>query len=103
ERQLISLGSLAAIVAHEINNVIQPIVNMSKGLRDHVASAPTAGRMLDLIDLAAQQAISVVGQILKVGARNTELTTPRREIDVAVQDAIATLRLILPASVQLET
>src|SRR5690606_20898317 len=70
---------------------------------DHVASAPTAGRMLDLIDLAAQQAISVVGQILKVGARNTELTTPRREIDVAVQDAIATLRLILPATVQLET
>lgn len=103
ERHLISLGSLAAIVAHEINNVIQPIVNMSKGLRDHVASAPAAGRMLDLIDLAAQQAVTLVGQILKVGARDSDPAIPGRAIDMAVQDAIATLRLILPASTRLET
>ncbi|HTM76281.1 MAG TPA: 7TM diverse intracellular signaling domain-containing protein, partial [Devosia sp.] len=103
EQQLISLGSLAATVAHEINNVVQPIVNMSKGLREHVGAVPTAGRMLDLIDLAAQQAVVLVGRILKVGARSSELASTGREIDLAVQDAIETLRLILPTSLMLET
>jgi signal transduction histidine kinase len=59
--------------------------------------------MLDLIDLAAQQAAVLVGQILKVGARRPELATEARDIDLAVRDAVETLRLILPASLELDT
>lgn len=103
ERHLISLGGLAATVAHEINNVVQPIINMSKGLREHTRTVPTAERMLDLIDLAAQQAATLVQQILKVGARGSNPPPLGREIDLAVRDAIETLRLILPTSMTLET
>jgi signal transduction histidine kinase len=103
ERHLISLGSLAATVAHEINNVVQPIINMSKGLRDHTRNIPAAERMLDLIDLASQQAARLVSQILKVGARSADqAAVPRHPIDLAVRDAVETLRLILPASLILE-
>jgi signal transduction histidine kinase len=103
ERHLISLGSLAATVAHEINNVVQPIINMSKGLRDHTRDSPAAERMLDLIDLASQQAARLVSQILKVGARSADqATAPRHPIDLAVRDAVETLRLILPTSLTLE-
>lgn len=102
EQHLISLGSMAATVAHEINNVVQPIVNMSRGLRPHVQDAPAAGRMLDLIDLASRQAIVLVDQILKLGGSWPEPTTTRRDIDLAVQDALATLRLTLPPELQIE-
>lgn len=103
EQHLIFLGSLAATMAHEINNVVQPIVNMSKGLRAQVRNMPAAARMLDLIDLASQQAIELVEQILKIGARRAGNPTPKREIDMAVHDAVATLRLVLPADLSLET
>lgn len=103
EQHLIFLGSLAATMAHEINNVVQPIVNMSKGLRVQVKNMPAAARMLDLIDLASQQAIELVEQILKIGARRAGITTPKREIDMAVHDAVATIRLVLPADLSLET
>lgn len=101
EQHLISLGSLAAMVAHEINNVVQPIVNMSKGLRTQVGTMPGAGRMLDLIDLASRQAIELVEQILKIGARRTDASSADRQIDLAVHDALATLQLILPSDVSL--
>lgn len=102
EQHLISLGSMAATVAHEINNVVQPIVNMSKGLRVHVEAAPAAGRMLDLIDLASQQAIVLVDQILKLGGSWPEPTATQRDIDLAVQDAVATLRLTLPPNLLIQ-
>lgn len=103
ERHLISLGSLAATVAHEINNVVQPIINMSKGLRDHTRHSPAAERMLDLIDLASQQAARLVSQILKVGARSADqAAAPRHPIDLAVRDAVEALRLILPANLALD-
>lgn len=103
ERHLITLGSLAAAVAHELNNVVQPIINMSKGLRDHTRDRPAAERMLDLIDIASQQAVRLVSQILRLGARGVDQAgAPRHPLDRAVHDAVDTLRLFLPAGVKLE-
>lgn len=103
ERHLITLGSLAATVAHELNNVVQPIINMSKGLRDHTRDRPAAERMLDLIDIASQQAVRLASETLRLGARGVDHAgTQRHPLDRAVRDAVDTLRLFLPAGVKLE-
>ncbi len=85
ERQLLrsqrleSIGTLAGGVAHDLNNVLQPILMEVEGLRE---AASATGRLDDLltIERCAQRGAALVRQLLAF-ARGTEV--PRSPLELA--------------------
>jgi PAS domain S-box-containing protein len=85
ERQLLrsqrleSIGTLAGGVAHDLNNVLQPILMEVEGLRE---AASAAGRLDDLLSIerSAQRGAALVRQLLSF-ARGTEV--PRAPLELA--------------------
>ncbi len=58
-----SLGTLAAGMAHHLNNILAPIV-MSIGLLKQTSTDPSAKGMLEVIDKSASRAAAIVWQVL---------------------------------------
>jgi PAS domain S-box-containing protein len=101
--KLAALGQLAGGVAHEINNMLHPVLNFAREARE----APPAReadrrRYLDIVIDNTRKAGEIVGRILAF-ARG-EAARPR-EIDLgqAVRDALDLARGALPPDVTLQT
>lgn len=85
ERQLLrsqrldSIGTLAGGIAHDLNNVLQPILFEIEGLRE---AATVAGRLDELVvvEQCAQRGAALVRQLLSF-ARGTEV--PRASLELA--------------------
>jgi len=62
-QRLESLGMLAAGIAHDLNNVLSPILLAAPMLRDH-ATDPSDLRMISTLEKSAERGASLVRQIL---------------------------------------
>ena len=62
-QRLESLGMLAAGIAHDLNNVLAPILLGAPMLRDH-ATDPTDLRMISMLEKSAERGAALVRQIL---------------------------------------
>ncbi|RYE77912.1 MAG: hypothetical protein EOP19_22220, partial [Hyphomicrobiales bacterium] len=104
EQQMFALGQLAGSVAHEINNLIHPIINLTKRLR--LRTGPTADpestRMMDLIDISSRQAATVVSELLQ-STRGERWKDIDRPISTAVEHGVDAVRPALPASMRVDT
>jgi len=69
-QRLEGLGFLVSGIAHDLNNVLSPMMVALQGLRDEVQS-PRGVRKLDLLDASATRAASLVRQVLAF-AKGTE-------------------------------
>ncbi len=88
DEKLMSLGKLAAGLAHELNNPASAIVRSAKGLTDHLAGVEHASRALGGIGLTATQlaAVEAVREICLA----TPVTAVRSPLERADrEDAIA--------------
>lgn len=103
EQQVFALGQLAGSVAHEINNLIHPVINLTKRLRNrHPPGADAeSARMLDLIDQASRQAARVVSELLQT-MRGDRVTDVGRPLPKALEQALDGIRPALPSSVAME-
>jgi signal transduction histidine kinase len=103
EQQVFALGQLAGSVAHEINNLIHPVINLAKRLRSRHPpdTDPEGRRMLDLIELSSHQAAKVVSELLQTmrGDRGVEVERP---LSIALCQALEAIRPALPSSVGIE-
>jgi two-component system cell cycle sensor histidine kinase/response regulator CckA len=99
-QRLEGLGFLVSGIAHDLNNVLSPMMVALQGLRDEVRS-PRGVRKLDLLDTSATRAASLVRQVLAF-ARGTEdermLVQPVRVLH-EIQKMLAES---LPKTVELE-
>lgn len=64
ERKLESLGCLAGGLAHEINNMLQPIIGLTELAMDDLPEGSTAHRNLACVITAAQRAQRLTKQVL---------------------------------------
>lgn len=103
EQQMFTLGQLAGSVAHEINNLIHPIINLTKRLRLHLRDTidPQSSRMMELIDISSKQAASVVSELLQ-STRGERWKDTHRPISLAVEHSVEAIRPALPSSMRID-
>ena len=102
-QRLESLGTLAGGVAHEFNNVLQPILLYTDLAREELPkdseTADNLGKVMDL----ARRAKKLSNQILAFGRQDIESELEVAELSPIIVNALTMIRALLSASVDLRT
>ncbi|MEM8812524.1 MAG: PAS domain-containing protein [Pseudomonadota bacterium] len=95
-----ALGHLSSGMAHQLNNLLQPIVSLA-GLGLEAQNDPEAPRNLSIIQTCAREAASVVSDTL-VFARQRDPETRAINFAVACEESLAFLTTMLPESIAVD-
>jgi PAS domain S-box-containing protein len=98
-QRLESIGMLAAGIAHDLNNVLAPIMFVAPLLRDSL-SAPFDLKMLDTLEQSAVRGAGLVKQILGFVHRTTAGFQPTQVRHLA-QDVVNLIDQTFPKSIKL--
>ena len=92
-----SLGALAGGIAHDINNLLMPVIGMTESVLDALPTASPLRERLDLVMDAGRRIQELVDRILTFGRKQSVCLEP---LDIAqvVRDAIPLVRATTPAS-----
>lgn len=93
ERKLESLGCLAGGLAHEINNMLQPIIGLTELAMDDLPAGSTAHRNLACVITAAQRAQRLTKQVLTF-SRDDWRTPHTLQLAAAVRSAADMVNII---------
>jgi PAS domain S-box-containing protein len=97
---LSALGQLAGGVAHEVNNLLHPMINLARRVRDRYTADEDARRLLDMVITSGRAAGDIVASVLNAFNPAREPGTAR-PIEAALGEALEIVRATLPASVRL--
>jgi len=95
-----SIGTLAGGIAHDLNNILAPIL-MSIDLLKSTATDPQAGQILDAIGVSARRGADIVRQVL-LFARGTEGQKIEVQPRHIVEDIASIIQDTFPKNIQLE-
>ena len=96
-----AIGTLAGGVAHELNNLLQPIIMMTElVLTELPEQSPHHAQLHRVVDAGAKAA-EIVQRILAFGRVDEASPRPPLDISSVVRDAVAFVRTILPSSITL--
>ncbi|MDH3846877.1 MAG: ATP-binding protein [Gammaproteobacteria bacterium] len=99
--RLRSLGTLAGGVAHEFNNVLQPMVlYLELALEDLPADSPIAENLLRVQELA-RRAKGLSQQILTFSRHDSDPRFVTENLAPIAEEAVTMIRALLPATVDL--
>ena len=96
-----SLGSLAGGIAHDINNMLMPILNLTPMVLSKLPEESAERRRLDKVMQAAQRIKDMAARILAF-SREDEGEPIEVDIFEVVVEAVDILRSILPATVEIQ-
>lgn len=99
-QRLEGIGTLAGGIAHDLNNVLTPIMMAVNMLRE---SAPDADsrHLLDVVEKSAQHGAGLVRQVLAF-ARGADGERAEIQPKLVIQDVVTLLRETLPRAISLE-
>jgi signal transduction histidine kinase len=100
-RRLESIGTLAAGVAHEFNNILGSIIGFSELLTDEVDPAAPGSQYLQHILQASFRARDLTARLLTFARDMPEVQAPVDVVAVA-NETLELLRATLPVSIRLE-
>ncbi|MGA3007178.1 MAG: PAS domain S-box protein [Opitutaceae bacterium] len=100
-QRLESIGMLAAGIAHDLNNVLAPILFAAPMLRENL-SAPRDLKILDSLELNAMRGAGLVKQILGFAHSTTGELRPTQVKHLA-QDIVNVVEETFPKSIQLRS
>lgn len=96
-----SVGTLAGGIAHELNNLLAPIV-MGAGLLRQLEARPESLPVLDAIERSANRASALIKQVLSF-ARGIEGTRVTLDLRSIIQEIDAIARETFPRNITVET
>src|ERR1035437_9014092 len=99
-QRLESIGLLSAGIAHDLNNVLAPIVLAAPLLRDSLSTARDL-KILDMLEKSAERGAGLVKQILGFAHTSTGEFRPMQVKHLA-RDLISVIEQTFPKSIQLE-
>jgi PAS domain S-box-containing protein len=96
-----SIGTLASGIAHDLNNVLSPIL-LSVGLLSTTARDPDERRVLKTIEISAMRGAEMVKQVLAFarGVEGHKIPTPPKAL---IGDVTLVVRETFPKSIELRT
>lgn len=100
QQRLESVGRLASGVAHDLNNILTPILMTPSMLRSHVTDAG-ARMLLDKLESGARRGSTIVHQLLAF-ARGKPGEKSRIDLTHVLRDAAAIIRETFPKNISLE-
>jgi two-component system, cell cycle sensor histidine kinase and response regulator CckA len=95
-----SIGALAGGIAHDLNNVLAPMMMVADLIRDDVKGTESL-RMLDILRSSAQRGAELVKQILQF-ARGAKGQASTDEVKKLLDDLANLLRKTFPPSIHIE-
>ncbi|MFD1254120.1 Sporulation kinase E [Devosia equisanguinis] len=98
QNTLSALGQLASGVAHEVNNLLHPMVNLAQRVRDKHTEDPEARKLLDLVVASGKRAGEIVAGVLNA-FNPGRIPGEKMAVAGALMDALATVRSTLPATI----
>jgi len=99
-QRLENIGMLSSGIAHDLNNVLAPIMMAVPMLRERVAD-PELDRFLDTLEKSAQRGAELVGQILSF-ARGAEGSSKLLHLRHLIGDVENIIRETFPKSIRFE-
>lgn len=102
-QRLEALGTLAGGVAHEFNNVLQPILLYTDLTRDELPEGSDAAENLARVMDLAKRAKALSNQILTFGRYDNEAELDETALAPVVEEALEMIRALLPATVDLRS
>ncbi len=99
-QRLESVGTLASGIAHDLNNLLLPIMAFASMLEEDLVDRPKALESAKEIGRAGDRASALVRQILAVG-RKLETTRETVQLSSIANEVTSLLRATLPASIAL--
>jgi PAS domain S-box-containing protein len=100
-QRLESIGMLAAGIAHDLNNVLAPVLMATPMLREHITRADDL-EMITTVERSAKRGAALVKQILGFAHGISGEPTPIQSKHL-LNDIAAIIRETFPKSIQLET
>jgi signal transduction histidine kinase len=98
--RLAAMGQLAGGIAHEVNNLLHPVVNLARRVRDRHVEDREGRRLLDLVIDSGKRAGEVVEGVLE-SVSTTRRRSPVLPLSIAVERALAAAVAMLPPHVRL--
>ena len=99
-QRLESVGLLAGGIAHDLNNVLTPVL-MSVSLLRQMCPAPAAIRLLDMLETSAKHGAGLIQQVLAF-SRGADGEREPLEPRLVIRDVVRLLGETLPRSIEIE-
>ena len=100
-QRLEAIGTLASGIAHDLNNILAPIL-MSVGFLRKTNSDPEAESFLNIIETSAERGAGIVKQVLTF-ARGVEGDRARLEPDRIIDELIAIMVQTFPKNIDIQS
>ncbi|MBX3531495.1 MAG: PAS domain S-box protein [Rhizobiaceae bacterium] len=96
---LSALGQLAGGVAHEVNNLLHPMVNLARRVRDRYTQDEDARKLLDMVIVSGRTAGEIVAGVLNAFNPSREPGAVK-PIETALAEALDIVRATIPSTVR---
>jgi len=102
-QRLETVGTLAGGIAHEFNNILQPIILYADlALEDLPQDSPIRGH-LERVMKSAIRAREVIGQVLIFSRKTVESRQESGDVASIVMETMTLVRALMPASIDIHT